>query len=86
MLAIADKGEPKFLMLTGAIEADGSFSITENRDLATLAGPFDALRRMDGQFVDDDSAEGWMGQRLIGAFLSVNVDCRWNGSFVLTRE
>ena len=85
VLAIADGTESMFMMLRGAIEADGSFIVAETRNLTTLVGPLDALRRMDGQFLDESSAEGWAGQRLIGELGGEHVDCRWIGSFVATR-
>jgi hypothetical protein len=74
-------------LMTGAIEADGSFVIAGIHDLSTAAGTLEALRRMDGQFAtDDDAAEGWVGQRLIGEIPGQTIDCRWTGTFVASRE
>jgi hypothetical protein len=70
---------------TGAIETDGSFVIAGIEDLSTVAGPLESIRRMDGQFSDDDSAQGWVGQRVVGEIPGQDIDCRWTGSFVLTR-
>jgi hypothetical protein len=72
-------------LFTGAIQADGSFVIGGILNLATAAGPLESIHRMDGQFSGDDSAEGWAGQRLLGEIASEDFDCRWTGSFVLTR-
>lgn len=75
------------LLLTGAIEADGSFIIAGTQDVSTLASPLEVLRRVDGQFdAANDRAEGWAGQRLLGELASQPIDCRWTGSFVATRD
>lgn len=74
-------------LFTGAIELDDSFVVAGITDLTTLAGPLESLRRMDGQFSsDDDSAQGWAGQRLIGEIPGQTIDCRWIGSFALMRN
>ena len=73
-------------LVTGAIETDSSFVVAGIEDLSTLAGPLESLKRMDGQFSDDDSAEGWVGQRVIGEVPGQSIDCRWIGSFALTRN
>ncbi|MFO7561166.1 MAG: hypothetical protein R6X02_00880 [Enhygromyxa sp.] len=86
VLALADGAESKSLMLTGAIEADGSFIIAEARNFTMFAGPLEALRRMDGQFFNENTAEGWAGQRLLGELGGEHVDCRWIGSFVAMRQ
>lgn len=75
-----------FGLFTGAIEADGSFVVTGVEDLSTAAGPLEWLHRIDGQFSSDDSAAGWLGQRLIGEVPGQRIDCRWIGSFALTRN
>lgn len=75
------------LLLTGAIESDGSFIVAGTQDISTLASPLEALRRMDGQFSpSNDLAEGWAGQRLLGELATQAIDCRWTGSFVATRN
>lgn len=74
-------------LFTGAIETNDSFVVAGITDLSTLAGPLESLRRMDGQFSGDgDSAEGWAGQRLLGELADQSIDCRWIGSFALTRN
>lgn len=78
--------EAAALLLTGAIEADGSFVVTGTQDISMLASPLEALRRMDGVFSDNDRAEGWAGQRLLGELATESIDCRWTGSFVATRN
>jgi hypothetical protein len=73
--------------VAGAIEADGSFEVAAIEDLATLLGPVEALRRMDGQFTaSNEQAEGWVGQRLLGQVVDAPIDCRWIGSFIATRN
>lgn len=73
-------------LLTGAIEADGSFVLAGIEDLSTLGGSLEALRRMDGQFDAALEAEGWAGQRLVGEWVTGDgIDCRWTGRFVGTR-
>lgn len=71
-------------LFTGAIEQDGSFVVAGITDLSTLAGPLEWVRRFDGEFASDGSAEGWAGQRLIGELPDRRIDCRWIGSFALT--
>ena len=45
------------------------------------------LRRMDGEFTDqDDSAEGWAGQPSLGELAGEVIDCRWIGSLVATKS
>lgn len=74
-------------LLSGAIEADGSFVIAGTQDISALASPLEALRRMDGHFSGaNDRAEGWAGQRLAGELATEPLDCRWTGSFVATRN
>lgn len=84
VLAIPSGPDASFGVLSGAIEADGGFSVAARHDASTLAGPLESLARMDGQFTAD-SAEGWAGQRLIGELPGAELDCRWIGSFVGAR-
>lgn len=83
LLGISAPQVPEFGLLTGAIEADGSFVVAGTQDLSNLAGSLEALRRMDGRFSADDAlAEGWVGQRLIGEVPGQAIDCRWIGGFL----
>jgi hypothetical protein len=84
LLAIPAGFDASFGVLSGAIDADGGFSVASRHDASTVAGPLELLARMDGQF-DGDQVEGWAGQRLIGELASAQLDCRWIGSFVGTR-
>ncbi len=75
-------------MLTGAIEADGSFVVAGKQDLSSLIGPIDRLSRMDGNLEMVDGMAQFSataGQRLIGEYLDEPIDCRWLGSVEATR-
>lgn len=86
MLVIGAGAQSTFItMLSGPIESDGSFVVAEIQNLTSVGGPLEVLRRLEGRFLNDDTAEGWAGQRLLGELADKNVDCRWIGSFVLTR-
>ncbi|PRP97132.1 hypothetical protein [Enhygromyxa salina] len=84
VFAIPSGPEATFGVLTGAIEADGSFDVASRHNASTVLGPLESLARMDGA-ATDDSMEGWAGQRLIGEIAGTTLDCRWMGSFVGTR-
>lgn len=76
---VVDIGES---MLTGAIEADGSFVVGGRQDLTTLLGQLDRIGRMDGslELVDGEVRfSATAGQRLIGEFAGDSIDCRWLG-------
>jgi hypothetical protein len=84
LLAIPSGPESSFGVLSGAIEADGSFSVAALHDASTIAGPLESLARIDGRFTGD-SVEGWAGQRLIGEVAGAQLDCRWLGDVVGSR-
>ena len=72
---------------TGAVDADGSFIVAGRHDATNLAGPLELLGRLDGQFTAGDTqASGSGGQRLIGAWLSESIDCRWTGDFEASHQ
>jgi hypothetical protein len=85
ILAIPVGPEAELGVMTGAIEADGSFDVAGRHDIGTIAGPLESLRRLDGAFDETNTrAEGWAGQRLIGELAGDDIDCRATGSFVAT--
>lgn len=86
VLAITPGNQVTLDVLTGAIESDGRFDIAQIHDATALIGKLEALRRMAGEFSDENTAAGWAGQRLIGELVDQPVDCRWIGSFVMTRH
>jgi hypothetical protein len=75
-------------MLTGAIEADGSFVIAGRQNLSTFIGQVERLGRMDGslEIVDGQARlSASAGQRLIGEYGGDSIDCRWLGQVSGTR-
>jgi hypothetical protein len=77
---------PGFGLLAGAIEDDGSFDVGGIHDLSALVGELVVIRRMEGRFLDDLSAQGWAGRRLLGEPAGHVIDCRWTGDFVASRN
>lgn len=76
-------------MLTGALEADGSFIVAGEQDQSTLLGPAKLLGRMDGTLetlAATTTLTSTAAQRLIGELSGAQVDCRWTGQVDGTKQ
>lgn len=75
-------------MLSGPVEADGSFALASVQDVSTLLGPTKLLARIEGTLglVEGGATlRGEAGQRLVGELAGDAIDCRWLGTVDATR-
>lgn len=76
-------------MLSGAVDAEGGFTLASVQDVSTLAGEAKLLARMAGTLqlaAPGAVLEAEAGQRLVGELGGQSIDCRWLGDMVGTRS